>query len=445
MFCQLQVFFDLCLSIMFSSLTSSALRPTSTPFAAAAALSSSAGAHNPNKDFEVVQPPDDTVQALKFSPPALAQNFLVSGSWDNVLRVWEVKQDGSTEPKAEQRIQGPVMQVDWSDVKHSSFCNIRDGTKIFVASADRQVRVWDVSSNQMATIGQHDQTVSTCNWVHSPTYSCLITGSWDKTVKFWDMRTPNTPAGVVSMPERVYFVDVLYPMGVACLANREIKIYKLDGQPVEVKSMESPLKYQTRSVSIFKDKTNGAPVGYAVGSLEGRVAIQYVETVDPKANFTFKCHRSPELVNGFQEIYSVNDIAFHPQHGTLATVGSDGRYSFWDKDARTKLKMSEKLQNSITRCCFNKTGDIFAYAVGYDWSKGHEFHNPQTKNYIFLHACFEDLKPRMTKSNCFLNVQKNNRDLDIRRTRRQFSAQTTGRRRILMISLLFKASKGANN
>jgi len=38
----------------------------------------------------------------------------------------------------------------------------------------------------------------------------------------------------------------------------------------------------------------------------------------------------------------VNDIAFHPQHGTLATVGSDGKFSFWDKDARTKLKVWQK-------------------------------------------------------------------------------------------------------
>ena len=36
----------------------------------------------------------------------------------------------------------------------------------------------------------------------------------------------------------------------------------------------------------------------------------------------------------------MNDIAFHPVHGTLATVGSDGKFSFWDKDARTKLKVS---------------------------------------------------------------------------------------------------------
>lgn len=65
----------------------------------------------------------------------------------------------------------------------------------------------------------------------------------------------------------------------------------------------------------------------------------------------------------------MNDIAFHPHHGTLATVGSDGRFSFWDKDARTKLKTSEQTQQPITCCAFNARGQIFAYAVSYDWSK----------------------------------------------------------------------------
>lgn len=65
----------------------------------------------------------------------------------------------------------------------------------------------------------------------------------------------------------------------------------------------------------------------------------------------------------------VNAISFHPVHGTLATVGSDGRFSFWDKDARTKLKTSEQLDQPITACCFNHNGNIFAYASSYDWSK----------------------------------------------------------------------------
>lgn len=67
--------------------------------------------------------------------------------------------------------------------------------------------------------------------------------------------------------------------------------------------------------------------------------------------------------------FQVNDVAFHPEHGTLATVGSDKRFSFWDKDARTKLKTSESMTQPITKCCFNKDGQIFAYSVSYDWSK----------------------------------------------------------------------------
>lgn len=120
-----------------------------------------------------------------------------------------------------------------------------------------------------------------------------------------------------------------------------------------------------------------------------------VNPVNPKDNFTFKCHRI-NANNNIQDIYAVNDIAFHPIHGTLATVGSDGTFSFWDKDARTKLKSSETMEQSITKCCFNASGQIFAYAVGYDWSKGHEYCNPSKKTYIFLRPCYDDLKPRVT-------------------------------------------------
>lgn len=74
-------------------------------------------------------------------------------------------------------------------------------------------------------------------------------------------------------------------------------------------------------------------------------------------------------VSFFIFMFQVNDIKFHPVHGTLATVGSDGRYSFWDKDVRIKLKTSDPMEQSITNCAFNGDGQIFAYSVSYDWSK----------------------------------------------------------------------------
>ena len=93
----------------------------------------------------------------------------------------------------------------------------------------------------------------------------------------------------------------------------------------------------------MSDRKTNQPHGFAVGSIEGRVAIQYVEPALTKDNFTFKCHRSTvQPSTNTQEIFAVNGIAFHPIHHTFATIGSDGRYSFWDKDSRTRLKTSDE-------------------------------------------------------------------------------------------------------
>lgn len=338
---------------------------------------------NPMKDFEVVSPPEDTVSCMEFSPEAIQQNFLIAGSWDNAVRCWEVEMSGKTVPKSMKQLGGPVLDVCWSD----------DGSKVFVGGCDKQAKCWDLGADQMIQVAAHDAPVKTCHWVKGPNYSCLMTGSWDKTLKFWDTRAP-TPIMALQLPERCYCADVQYPMAIVGTAGRMLIVYSLENKPSEYKRHESPLKYQQRAVSIFKDKKK-TPVGYALGSIEGRVAIQYVNPTNPKDNFTFKCHRTAGTTPGYQDIYAVNDIAFHPVHGTLATVGSDGTFSFWDKDARTKLKSSETMEQSITKCCFNANGTIFAYAIGYDWSKGHEY-NTNKKPHMFLRPCFDDLKPRQS-------------------------------------------------
>uniref|UniRef100_A0A8C5QRU9 Rae1 protein homolog n=1 Tax=Leptobrachium leishanense TaxID=445787 RepID=A0A8C5QRU9_9ANUR len=314
--------------------------------------------HNPMKDIEVTSPPDDSIGCLSFSPPTLPGNFLIAGSWANDVRCWEVQDNGQTIPKAQQMHTGPVLDVCWSD----------DGSKVFTASCDKTAKMWDLNSNQSIQVAQ-----------------------------FWDTRSPN-PLMTLQLPERCYCADVVYPMAVVATAERGLIVYQLDNQPSEFRRIDSPLKHQHRCVAIFKDKQN-KPTGFALGSIEGRVAIHYINPPNPaKDNFTFKCHRSNGTnTTAPQDIYAVNGIAFHPVHGTLATVGSDGRFSFWDKDARTKLKTSEQLDQPITACSFNHNGNIFAYSASYDWSKGHEFYNPQKKNYIFLRNAAEELKPRNKK------------------------------------------------
>ena len=106
-------------------------------------------------------------------------------------------------------------------------------------------------------------------------------------------------------------------------------------------------------------------------------------------------------------VYAVNDINFHPVHGTFSTAGSDGTVNFWDKDARTRLKSKctplraielsltlvpafDPAPGPITCSAFNRNGSIFAYAVSYDWSKGHSGMTQGHPNKIMLHACKEE-------------------------------------------------------
>ncbi|GMT28281.1 hypothetical protein PFISCL1PPCAC_19578, partial [Pristionchus fissidentatus] len=344
-------------------------------------------ATGPAEDVPVCNPPDDTISALKWSPTGNPP-LLAAGSWDGIVRVWAINDKGESEGKAQQQIPAPVMAMDWFD----------DGSKLFIAAADKLARVWDLASNTVAVCGTHDGPVSTCNWVKGTNYSCLMTGSFDKTLRFWDMRQLPTQSAMAQLQvaERIYSADVVFPMACVALANKGIVIYNLENGPQEVKQIESPLKSQSRCISIFKDKNNGLPCGFALGSIEGRVAIQLIEAPNPKDNFTFKCHRSAELVGGYQEIYGVNDIGFHPSYGTLVTIGSDGRYSMWDKDARTKLKTSDQHPLSLTKVSFHSSGMMMAYAVGYDWSRGHEGNvSPGSK--IYLHKCDEDMRPKAKK------------------------------------------------
>jgi mRNA export factor len=60
-------------------------------------------------------------------------------------------------------------------------------------------------------------------------------------------------------------------------ADRYMDIISLNDPVKFYKTLQSPLKWQTRVVSCFTDAT-----GFAVGSIEGRCAIQYVEEKDAR-------------------------------------------------------------------------------------------------------------------------------------------------------------------
>jgi len=297
---------------------------------------------------------------------------LVAGSWDQQVRVWEVLPNGQTNPKAATSHDGPVLCTAWSG----------DCSRVFSGGCDNKAKCWTLATNQSVQVAQHSAPIKSVFWMEE--ISTLVTGSWDKTLKYWDMRSPN-PTGQVQLPERLYCMDVKFPLAIAGTADRQILMFDMRTPGKVFKAIQSPLKYQSRIVTCFPDRT-----GFALGSIEGRVAIHHVEEKDQIKNFAFKCHRDGN------DIYAVNSIAFHPSYGTFATAGSDGGFNFWDKDSKQRLKPFSRCNTPISCGDFNMDGSIYAYAVSYDWHKGSEYYNPATmKNYILLHSTTEtEIKSR---------------------------------------------------
>ena len=82
-------------------------------------------------------------------------------------------------------------------------------------------------------------------------------------------------------------------------------------------------------------------------------------------NFTFRCHRTESAAD------SVNSIAFNPKFKSFATGGGDGLIHIWDKAKKQKVATIPDSGESIVSMSYNSAGSHLAYAVGYDWSIGH--------------------------------------------------------------------------
>uniref|UniRef100_A0A7S0V4M5 mRNA export factor n=1 Tax=Polytomella parva TaxID=51329 RepID=A0A7S0V4M5_9CHLO len=349
--------------------------------------------HNPSNDYEVACPLDiEGISSLNFSP---VSNFLVATGWNSNAYVWEYDQQLSSQGKAQNNGILPVLCSAWRP----------DGSSIFLGGCDKLVRLWNLSTNQTTTVAQHDQPIRDCFYLTAN--NLLATASWDKTVKYWDLRQ-SMPAHTITLPERPTAMDVKDDCMAVATADRVVHLYDARTGQTAMPSRPSQLRYQIRAVQIFPDKR-----GYLSSSVEGRVSVTYFQEVPPAKSFTFKCHREGA------DVYSVNALCFFPQYGTFLSAGSDGNICFWDKDVQQRLKTFPRTTwgsaltqpvspgqagstsagsnfASIPCATVDRSGSVMAYAVSYDWSKGYSELKPGVMgNYIQLHRCLdEEIKPR---------------------------------------------------
>lgn len=346
-----------------------------------------------SKEYMIPCTFDDTVQSMKFIPMSNA-NFLATGGWDCRIRIFDIKYNvmnintNNEDCQINANLQfgyehsSPILSLSW------------DGNqgRLFTGCADGSINMIDIAKKTSNQISTHQ---GACREViFHQNYNILLTGGWDGVINLFDLRTPN-PTFTYKFPNRVYSMSCVRDLFVVGLSELKIAYFNL-GKLQMNKSFQpdlffsSHLKYQTRKVCVFHDGK-----GFAESSIEGRVAIKHIININnpPQINqetgttmgkdefgkddFAFRCHRNTKTTP--QEVYSVNDIAFNPVYGTFCTAGSDGIYCIWDRINRSRLFERTEINDKtpLTCCDYNSTGNLLAFACGYDWSRGAD----EAKNY----------------------------------------------------------------
>lgn len=151
---------------------------------------------------------------------------------------------------------------------------------------------------------------------------------------------------------QVYTMSLCGEKLIVGTSGRKVLVWDLRKMAYASQRRESSLKYQTRCIRCFPNKQ-----GYALSSIEGRVAVEYLDTNPEvqKKKYAFKCHRIKE--NGIENIYPVNAISFHQGYNTFATGGSDGYVNIWDGFNKKRLCQFHKYSNSIASLSFSHDGE----------------------------------------------------------------------------------------
>ncbi|OAF65848.1 Rae1 protein, partial [Intoshia linei] len=194
---------------------------------------------NSNNDTKFSEPPTDTISSLVFSPTtsniglAGVSSFCAATCWDKSIRIWQVDHNSkNTAPKAETIAAEFPFHCSWND----------NSTQLFYASSDKSAYTWDLASNQSVKFAEHTAPIQTVHHIKTPTYTAVMTTSWDSTVKFWDLRSA-TPMKSIDIGGKALGADCMYPAAVILNSNRKIAVLNLNNEPSIVRMDDSLLNH----------------------------------------------------------------------------------------------------------------------------------------------------------------------------------------------------------
>lgn len=303
---------------------------------------------NKNSDITLVGSPPDVVTSLAWSPNS---HWISATSWATQLRVWEMKETHASIPRFSISFPNtPLLSTSWLTNEQVAFAML-DGT---VASNHIEKCI----SSRLYT---HDSGASCLATL--PDSSLLISGSWDHTLKLYDVRS-RTVAHTTLLADELFCMDAKQHLLLVGTADREVSTWDIRKLDRSMHGHTAKNSLQVRSIALMNDLS-----GYVHGSVNGRCHVVYYD--DPEKTYGFRAHVTDSYGSGGEELHAVNTLQYHPIHTNLLTSGgSNGCITHWDtKLQRNVERLPYNVNMAITACRWAPNGASMVYAVGNDFSR----------------------------------------------------------------------------
>ena len=276
-------------------------------------------------------PPNDGITSLQYLPSnSLSSSLLASTSWDGALRIHDTS--AKNHVVTQTMDSGPLLCMAIGSTASTNSSSSSDGDDddesgglppIYTGGSDGCIKQFDIASSTVTTIGKHSPDAKKDELINGKVkvgISCLGTineglvcsAGWDKLFHVWNVvnsNNNNKPVATIELPGKAFSMDVTLDGTMVVIATSGRKNVFIEINPTAkddavvdkenttnnntnneeedsgstsngngiakvVLTRESSLKYQTRCIKFFPDNK-----GIAMGSIEGRVAIEYLDDI----------------------------------------------------------------------------------------------------------------------------------------------------------------------